>query len=99
MPETASPSPLASAGRPLDDATLVRLAKQAGLCIAQCWDIDLTSSPSCVAEDAEWVAAAGSDKERRRRQEVVDTMHARAQEALQKLRRFAELVQGAAHAG
>lgn len=81
---------------PLDDATLIRLAKQAGLCIAQCWDVDLAMDPSVVADDAQWVAAAGNDKERRRRQESVDTMHSRAQEALQKLRRFAELVQGAA---
>lgn len=81
---------------PLDDATLVRFAKQAGLCIAQCWDIDLAMDPSVVADDAQWVAAAGDNKERRRRQESVDVMHSRAQEALQKLRRFAELVQGAA---
>lgn len=80
----------------LDDATLVRLAKQAGLCIAQCWDIDLAFDPSTAADDKEWVAAAGTEKERRRRQESVDSTHSRAQEALQKLRRFAELVREAA---
>lgn len=80
---------------PLDDATLVRFAKQAGLCIPHCWDIDLMMDSGSAQDDQRWVDEAADAKERRRRKESVDAMHTRAQEALQKLRRFAELVQAA----
>lgn len=77
---------------PLDDAALVRAAKEAGLCISKCWDVDLFLDPAGRADDDEWVAAADTPHERRQRQESVDTMRNRAQEALAKLRRFSELV-------
>lgn len=82
----------------LDDATLARLATEAGLCFAQCWDIDLYLSAEGQQDNAEWVCSAPSVPERRLRQNVADYSNHCAQNALSKLRRFAELLNDAVKA-
>lgn len=82
------------------DKALAAAAKQAGLCITKCWDIDLLLDPTAQADDEQWMTAAGlSPAERRRRLESVETMRTRARSALQSLRTFAQLVREGPHAG
>lgn len=82
----------------LDDVTLARLATEAGLCIAQCWDIDLYLSAEGQQDNAEWVRSAPSVPERQRRQDILDSGKLRAKDALSELRRFAELLNDAVKA-
>lgn len=82
----------------LDDATLARLATEAGLCYAQCWDIELYLDAPGQKQDAEWIRSAPTTPERRRRQDILDSSNLRAKEALSRLRRFAELLNDAVKA-
>lgn len=76
----------------IDDATLARLATEAGLCLPKCWDVLSYLDPGDRKEDADWVATSPTPDEQRRRQDIVDASHLRAQQTLQKLKRFAELI-------
>ena len=76
----------------MTDLELVEAATNAGLCVAQCWDL----SELLNADDAEtsenFIKNAETQEEREIRQRNVNHMRVRAQEKLEALRKFAALI-------
>lgn len=76
----------------MSDLELVEAATNAGLCVADCWDL----SELLNADDAEasenYIKAAETDEEREIRQRTVNHIRLRAQEKLDSLRKFAALI-------
>ena len=76
----------------MTDLELVEAATNAGLCVAQCWDL----SELLNADDAEtsenFIKNAETQEEREIRQRTVNHMRVRAQEKLEALRKFAALI-------
>jgi hypothetical protein len=76
----------------IDDTTISRLAVEAGLCISECSGIDLYLDTEARKDDVVWFESSSSVQERQRRQDILNSSDIRAQQTLQKLKRFAELI-------
>lgn len=76
----------------MTDLELIDAANKAGLCLATCWD--LTELYDIHAADAteKWIRDAETVEEKEERQRVANHMRLRAQEKMNNLREFAEII-------
>lgn len=76
----------------LSDPAIIQAAERAGLCFPTCWNLS-SLSPAAAEHDQDWIAEPGIEQpERDLRSEIVQADRRRAEEAMGKLRRFAEAI-------
>lgn len=76
----------------MTDFELLEAANNAGLCLATCWDLDQLYSIGAAEETEKWINQAETQEERDEKQRVANHMRLRAQEKMNNLREFAELI-------
>lgn len=76
----------------ITDRQLVDLARKSGICLPDCWNLDLYLNPESMQEDLDWINNSQNDSERNHRQEIYDNSKEAAESHLKSLRTFAELV-------
>jgi hypothetical protein len=76
----------------MTDLELIEYANKAGLCLATCWDLDELYNANAVAETEHWIRDSETANEREEKQAVANLMRVRAQDKMNSLRQFAELI-------
>lgn len=76
----------------MTDLELIEYAEKAGLCLPTCWDLDQLYNIGVAEETERWVRDSETEIEREEKQAVANTMRLRAQEKMNNLREFAELI-------
>lgn len=76
----------------LSNHQILEAAGQAGLCYPVCWNLGALT-PAAAQSDQAWIEEPGIEQpERDLRSEIVEADRRRAEEAMGKLRRFAEAI-------
>jgi hypothetical protein len=76
----------------MTDLELIDAANKAGLCVAQCWDLDELYKIGAVEDTEKWIRDSRTEDERDEKQRVANYIRLRAQEKMNNLRAFAELI-------
>jgi hypothetical protein len=76
----------------MTDLELINAANKAGLCVAQCWDLDELYKIGAVEDTEKWIRDSRTEDERDEKQRVANYIRLRAQEKMNNLRAFAELI-------
>ena len=76
----------------MTDLELIEYANKAGLCLATCWDLDELYNANAAAETERWIRDSQTANELEEKQAVANTMRLRAQDKMNSLRQFAELI-------
>ena len=76
----------------MTDLELIDAANKAGLCVAQCWDLDELYKIGAVEDTEKWIRDSRTENERDEKQRVANYIRLRAQEKMNNLRAFAELI-------
>ena len=76
----------------MTDLELINAANKAGLCVAQCWDLDELYKIGAVEDTEKWIRDSRTENERDEKQRVANYIRLRAQEKMNNLRAFAELI-------
>jgi hypothetical protein len=76
----------------MTDLELINAANKAGLCVAQCWDLDELYKIGAVEDTEQWIRDSRTEDERDEKQRVANYIRLRAQEKMNNLRAFAELI-------
>ena len=76
----------------MTDLELIEYANKAGLCLATCWDLDQLYNANTAEETECWIRDSQTANEREEKQAVANTMRLRAQDKMNNLREFAELI-------
>lgn len=76
----------------MTDLELIDAANKAGLCVAQCWDLDELYKISAAEDTEKWIRDSRTEDERDEKQRVANHIRLRAQEKMNNLRAFAELI-------
>lgn len=76
----------------MSDLELIEAANKAGLCVASCWDLTELYDISAAEETEKWIRDSQTPDERDEKQRVANHIRLRAQEKMNNLRAFAELV-------
>jgi hypothetical protein len=76
----------------MTDLELIYAANKAGLCVAQCWDLDELYKIGAVEDTEKWIRDSRTEDERDEKQRVANYIRLRAQEKMNNLRAFAELI-------
>jgi hypothetical protein len=76
----------------MTDLELIEAANKAGLCVAQCWDLDELYNLDAVENTEDWIRHSQTANERDEKQRVANHIRLRAQEKMNNLREFAELI-------
>jgi hypothetical protein len=76
----------------MTDLELIEYANKAGLCLATCWDLDELYNANAAEETERWVRDSQTANEREEKQAVANIVRVRAQEKMNNLRQFAELI-------
>ncbi len=76
----------------MTDLELIEAANKAGLCVAQCWDLDELYNLDAVKNTEDWIRHSQTEDERDEKQRVANHIRLRAQEKMNNLREFAELI-------
>lgn len=76
----------------LSDPAIIQAAERAGLCFPACWNLGALA-PAAQQDDQAWIGEPGIEQpERDLRSEIVNSDRQRAEEAMNKLRCFAEAI-------
>jgi len=76
----------------MTDLELIEAANKAGLCVAQCWDLNELYAIGAAEETEKWIRDSQTADERDEKQRVANHIRLRAQEKMNNLREFAELI-------
>jgi hypothetical protein len=76
----------------MSDLELIEAANKAGLCVASCWDLPELYNIGAAEETEKWIRDSQTADERDEKQRVANHMRLRAQEKMNNLREFAELI-------
>jgi hypothetical protein len=76
----------------MTDLELTEYANKAGLCLATCWDLDQLYNANAAEETERWIRDSQTANELEEKQAVANTMRLRAQDKMNSLRQFAELI-------
>jgi hypothetical protein len=76
----------------MTDLELIDAANKAGLCVAQCWDLDELYRIGAAEDTEKWIRDSRTEDERDEKQRVANYIRLRAQEKMNNLRAFAELI-------
>ena len=76
----------------MTDLELIEYANKAGLCLATCWDLDQLYNANTAGETECWIRDSQTANEREEKQAATNTMRLRAQDKMNNLREFAELI-------
>ena len=76
----------------MSDLELIECANKAGLCVAQCWDLPELYNIGAAEETEKWIRSSQTEEELDEKQRVANHMRLRAQEKMNNLRAFAELI-------
>ena len=76
----------------MTDLELIEYASKAGLCLPVCWDLDELYNANAAEETERWIHDSQTADEREEKQAVANTMRLRAQNRMNNLREFAELI-------
>lgn len=76
----------------MSDLELIEAANKAGLCVASCWDLPELYDIGSAEETERWVRNSETEEERDEKQRVANHIRLRAQEKMNNLRAFAELI-------
>lgn len=76
----------------MTDLELIEAANKAGLCVAQCWDLTELYAIGAAEETEKWIRDSRTADERDEKQRVANHIRLRAQEKMNNLREFAELI-------
>jgi len=76
----------------MTDLELISAANKAGLCLATCWDLNELCNVSAAKETEKWIRDAETIEERDEKQRIANHMRMRAQEKMNNLREFAEII-------
>jgi hypothetical protein len=76
----------------MTDLELIYAANKAGLCVAQCWDLDELYKIGAVEDTEKWIRDSRTEDDRDEKQRVANYIRLRAQEKMNNLRAFAELI-------
>ena len=76
----------------MTDLELIEYANKAGLCLATCWDLGELYNANAAEETERWIRDSQTANEREEKQAATNTMRLRAQDKMNNLREFAELI-------
>ena len=76
----------------MTDLELIEAANKAGLCVAQCWDLTELYAIGAAEETEKWIRDSQTEDERNEKQRVANHIRLHAQEKMNNLREFAELI-------
>lgn len=76
----------------MTDLEIIEAATKAGLCVASCWDLNELYSANDVEETEKWIKDSETKEEQEEKQRVSNHIRLRAQEKMNNLREFAELI-------
>lgn len=76
----------------MTDLELIEYAEKAGLCLPTCWDLDQLYNSGVAEETEQWIRDSQTADKRIEKQAVANTMRLRAQDKMNNLRQFAELI-------
>jgi hypothetical protein len=76
----------------MTDLELIDYANKAGLCLATCWDLAELYNANTAEETERWIRDSQTANEREEKQAVANTMRLRAQDKMNNLRQFVELI-------
>lgn len=76
----------------MTDLEIIEAATKAGLCVASCWDLNELYNANDVEETEKWIKDSETKEEQEEKQRVANHMRLRAQEKMENLRAFAELI-------
>ena len=76
----------------MTDLELIEYANKAGLCLATCWDLDELYNANAAEETEQRIRDSQTANEREEKQAVANIIRLRAQDKMNNLRQFAELI-------